>query len=78
MKIVCIVHGRIMRMEESGVLAQENIDGKGEPYKIYSYDKYACPVVGCPSVILAGHGDPLHREDDRFEETQAKVEEEYW
>lgn len=78
MKIVCVVHGRIMRMEKCGVMAQENIDSNGEPYEIYSYDKYACPEPGCPSVILAGHGDPIHREANNFAEQLARVEIEYW
>jgi hypothetical protein len=78
MKIVCIVHGRVMRMEKSGVLAQENIDAKGVPYKIYSYDMYVCPEVGCPNVILAGHGNPVHYGTEKFEEWQPQVEEEFW
>jgi len=57
---------------------QENIDGKGEPYQIYSFDKYACPEIGCPTVILAGHGRAANKNSVLFEKLKDKVEEEYW
>ena len=76
--IVCVKHGRLMKIRKNGVCAQENIDEKGKPYKIFSYDRWGCPVEGCENIVLAGHGDPTHRGTADFDKEKRLVEIEYW
>ena len=69
---VCVPCGREMKCEKNGVVALEKTSEKGEPYKIFLYDKWKCP--GCDHEVLVGHGDPIYTYDKDFERFNKEVE----
>lgn len=74
MRIVCVKCGLTLKTEKVGVVAQENLSHKGDPYKIWQADMLACPECGYQ--VLAGFGEnPLYRKfnDKDFLEAQKYV-----
>jgi DNA-directed RNA polymerase subunit RPC12/RpoP len=49
---VCVKDGRVLKIAKNGVYA-ELLDDAGQPYKIYSTDRWACPECGFEILVTA-------------------------
>lgn len=52
MHIVCAKDGRELRTFQNKVMS-EQLDGNGDPYKVFSGDLLACPTCGMEVLITA-------------------------
>ena len=74
-KCVCKKHGLKLFCEKSGVYAVECRDqALTVPYKIWSADRYVCPVDGCWIEVITGFSDnPWVDHHADFEATLEKI-----
>jgi predicted RNA-binding Zn-ribbon protein involved in translation (DUF1610 family) len=75
---VCCKCNREFKPKKNGVMVQENIDEKGDPYKIWNADLFECPKCGVE--IIYGYGiNPVSQEFMKdFKDLQKDVEFFFW
>lgn len=49
---ICAKDGRELRVAVNSVMSEE-LDGNGDPYKVFSGDLWACPTCGYELIITA-------------------------
>lgn len=59
--IVCVKDGRELEILKNSVVGQQ-LDGNGDPYKIFYGDTWRCPECGIEMLALAPHPVAEHYE----------------
>lgn len=72
MRPICVKCHRIMNVDKIGIDFIE-IDGKNDPYRVWSTDRFKCPVCGIMVLYTPSINAYVYNFDDSFLDTVANA-----